>query len=226
MTRDDSRELLKKAFIEAMYEKYSEELSVCNENAECSKEHKKRIRQIISGSSIVTSRKRFTKKTVVVLLIAAALLLAGCTVYVSREQIENFFVEIYDEYIVGKFDNGKEENVSEIIDVYTVGYVFEGFVLQKETIRNHSVSCIWQNETGDIIGFQQNIYDNAVYYFDGEKGKATTFKCGDYTVYFRSSDPWYTYLWDNGTYVFELSMTYEFSEEEVIKIIQSIKVKQ
>ena len=127
MTRDNSRELLKKAFIDAMCEKYEKELSVCNETADCSAAHKKRIKQIICGSTSVVPRKRLSKKTIVALIIAAALLLAGCTVYAYREKIGNFFFEIFGEYMVGQFDNGKEENLSEIKDIYTVGYIPEGY---------------------------------------------------------------------------------------------------
>ena len=108
MTIDNNKQLMKKAFIEAMWEKYSEELAKCNENEVCSAEHKKRILKIISNSAVTTHRKCFTRRTVVALLIAAALLLAGCTAYVYREQIGNFFIEILGGNIVGEF--GSDDN--------------------------------------------------------------------------------------------------------------------
>lgn len=222
MTRDNSRELLKKAFIDAMCEKYEKELSVCNETADCSAAHKKRIKHIICGSTAVVPRKRLSKRTVIALLIAAALLLAGCTVYAYRDTIGNFFVEIFGEYMVGQFDNGKDENFDVIKDIYTVGYVPEGYTLQTEVIRDSMVSYMWQNEDGNIMCFEQKVYDKTIHYLDGENGKVTNFAYDKLNIYCRVFDEWTAYLWDNGDYVFAIRTNHTFSEEEIVKIIESI----
>ena len=226
MTRDNSRELLKKAFIDAMCEKYEKELSVCSETADCSAAHKKRIKQIICGSTAVVPRKRLSKRTVIALLIAAALLLAGCTVYAYRDTIGNFFVEIFGEYMVGQFDNGKEENLSEIKDIYTVGYIPEGYTLQKGMIRGSVVTYTWQNDSGDLISFEQKIYDKTKHYIDGETIQFSELLIEDYIVYFANVDSSYLLLWDNGKYIFTLRTTHRFSEEVITKLIKSITEKQ
>lgn len=222
MTRDNSRELLKKAFIDAMCEKYEKELSVCSETADCSAAHKTRVQQIISGSTAVVPRKRLSKKTIVALIIAAALLLAGCTVYAYRDTIGNFFFEIFGEYMVGQFDNGKDDNLDVIKDVYTVGYVPEGYTLQKETIRDSRVTYTWKNDSGDLISFEQKIYDKTKHYIDGETIQFSELLIEDYIVYFANVDSSYLLLWDNGKYIFTLRTTQRFTKEEFSKIIKNI----
>jgi len=227
MMNNTTEALLREAFIQAFSEKYEEKLSICNTGVECSEKHKKRIRKIINSIVTARARKYLSKKTVLVLLLAAALLLlAGCTAYVYREQIGNFFLEVFDGYALGRFENKNDENVCDITEVYCVGYLPDGYVLRKEVIRSNRVTYTWKNESEEIISFDQKIYDAVVHYVDIEKSRTENFKHLEYTVYVILSDYGKTYLWDNGEYIFTLKITQEISKEEVSKIIESICVKQ
>lgn len=228
MTINNNKQFMKRAFIEAMCEKYNDELSICNESALCSADHKKRILRIVNGSSITTPRKRFTKKSVVALLIAAALLLAGCTAYVYREQIGNFFIEILDGNIVGEFgsDDKSGEKVTEVCEIYTIDYIPDGYEKRKEIDTPRRVSYEWENNFGDKLFFEQRLYDSTVYHIDGENGESQTIQIDGISVYFRKLNSLNYYIWDNGTYAFILKTTAEFSEAEMVKIIKSVAVKK
>ena len=215
-------------FLEANLEAIDEVLSKCTQPYIPSKEFEQKVQNMIYGErpKVVTKKLPLRKKIAVALIAAAILLLVGCTVHAYKDRIGNLFIEVFEEYLVGQFDNGKEENLSEIKDIYTVGYVPEGYTLQKETVRDSRVTYTWQNDSGDLISFEQMIYDKTKHYIDGEEGESKNFNFENLMIYCRYTDEWAVYLWDDGEYVFAIRTNHTFSEEEIVKIIESIIEKQ
>ena len=217
---------LKKAFIDALNEKYREELSARNNVITCSAEHKRRIRRIINGSPIVSSRNRKGKKILIALLIAAILLLTGCGIYITRKQVGDFFMVFRNGNIEGYFQAHDYDPNAVISDIYTIGRLPDGYKEEKTYRLEQHIETRWKNELGDEIVFFQKIYNSSsAYFINGEQGEESVLHINDVTIYVRRFDRYDIYIWGNGVYVFKIATSYDFSDDEMTDLINSITGK-
>ncbi|MBQ8447572.1 MAG: DUF4367 domain-containing protein [Clostridia bacterium] len=222
---NNERELFKKALSEAMAQKYDEELAECEENAVCSQKHYDKMQKII-GRNVYRPKKKLSKKALIAIIVAAALLLTGCTVaYIYRDEIRDFVEEIYDEFIGITYDDGQHNPSEGITEPYELAYVPKGYEKINEQIRKISVYYIYENTDGDTISFRQNTLDYNIYGFDIEEGYTTIFTYGEIEVYCRFFDTSYHYLWNDGKYALNINSTKILSEDDLVKIIENIVVK-
>jgi len=153
------RKLLGKVLLEALSEKYDEELKQCKKYDSCSDEHLEKMSEIL-GFDVTRNRpvSRSRKKMWVAILIAAALLLMGCTAYVYRKEIKGFVMEIYKEYAKVNFSDVDLDNVPRTVeDKYTLGYVPEGYELVEEIADFSFVYQRFNNNAGEIVIFTQSL---------------------------------------------------------------------
>jgi hypothetical protein len=80
-------------------------------------------------------------RRVVAILVAAALLLTSCGI-IFREEIREVFDELFVSLNYG--DHGQEGKIIE--EVYTLGYIPEGYVLEKELSSISMIKYIYENE--------------------------------------------------------------------------------
>ena len=174
------RKLLGKVLLEALTEKYDEELKQCKKYGPCSDEHLKKMSEIL-GFDVTRkiSVRRSRKKMWVAILIAAALLLMGCTAYVYREEIRGFVMEIYKEHADVSFSDVDLENVPKTIaDKYTLGYVPEGYELVEEIADFDITYQKFRNEVGESIVFWQGILNEESFVVDVERGTIDVIEYG------------------------------------------------
>lgn len=218
----DQRDMFKKALLQAMYEKYEEELSAVDSdiNTVCSKKHYSKLSNIFGFN--VRCGKRFSKRLLIGILVAA-LLLTGCSAYVYRDEIKGFFIEVYEKNIRGTYDTDSKSTMGDnIIKPYQASYIPEGYELVKQTQNPLLVYYEWHDETGNIIIFEQGILDSGIYNFDAEHGKTEIIKFEQYEIFCRKYDDYCHYIWNDGNYALHLKTTIEFTEEELFKIIKGI----
>ena len=223
---DNSKESLKNALIQALSEKYNEELEKCSEESDqYSYRHYKRM-CAISGTKLpapVYIRK--VKRRVVAALIAAAtLLLIGCTAIVYKEKIGSFFTETYQDHIEGAFVKSEEITKEFINEYYTLTYVPEGYEVVENKISKAFARSIWRNKNGSELILKQTTIGSGSYFMDNDSNTYSTIEAEEYIIYVHSVNDTYTCFWSNDEYEFSLTMNDTISEEEIIKIILNIEL--
>lgn len=217
------KQLFKSAILEALSQKYEQELAKCQENAKCSKEHYLRISKITGiPPARVMGKRRSIRKTFVAVLIAAALLLAGCTAYVYRNTIKEFFEEVYDTHIKVSYSGEQTDNESYIKEVYSLSYVPEGYQLVKEVKNEVCVRYIWESQTGNTLVFQQSLIKESDFFIDSDVENMLCIEYNGISVYLRSNNNVWLYLWNDGKYGMSIDSEQKLSEDELEKIIDGI----
>ena len=219
------KQLFKSAILEALSQKYEQELAECREDAKCSKEHYLRISEI-TGLPLarVMGKRRSLRRTFVAVLIAAALLLAGCTAYVYRNAIKDFFEEVYDTHIKLSYSGEQTDNELYIKDIYSLSYVPEGYQLVREVKNEVCVRYIWESKSGDTLVFQQSLINESDFFLDSD---AENMLCTEYngiSVYLRSSNNVWLYFWNDGKYGISIDSEQKLSDEVLEKIIDGIVI--
>lgn len=218
------RKLLGKVLLEALSEKYDEELKQCKKYGSCSDEHLEKMSEIL-GFDVTINRpvSRSRKKMWVAILVAAALLLIGCTAYVYREKIKGFVMEIYKEHADVNFSDVDLENVPKTIeDKYTLGYVPEGFELVEEIADFDITYQKFCNEVGESIVFWQGLLNEQDFSVDVERGTIDVLEYGEYEIFVKTTEEIKTYTWNNGKYIISLKTSIYISEEEIVGILNKI----
>jgi len=234
----NQRDTLKKALFEAMSEKYENELSYIDreEKIVCSKKHYLKLSAIF-GFKVNQNKKYFVRILVGILI--AALILTGCTAYVYRNEIKEFFVEIYEKHIRVTYDtendkngininNGNDENNAGIAGgnnskIYQATYMKEGYEIINQTKTAVYVFYEWRDSSGNVITLQQMPFDGADFFLDAEDGNTVILNYEQYEIYCRNFDKSSSFIWNNGIYAFTLTSTEQLSNEELFKIIKGVK---
>ena len=220
-------ELFRRALIEASCNVYDRELAECTEDAKCSRRHYAKMRKILGVTILpATSRKMQIKRRVLAALIAAVMLLTGCTAYAYREDIKDFIETVLDDYIRVSYNDGeKPASSATISEYYTLGYVPEGYELVKCLEQSYRNREEWENSAGDYIVFVQYCIENALLGLDTESEDWELVKVGDHEVYCRCVGINY-YIWNDGKYAYQLTLSTELPDQEMISIIEGLKIKE
>ena len=220
-------ELFKQALIEATCNVYDRELALCEQDIKCSWRHYAKMRKILGVAILpATTRVAKIKRRVLVALIAAALLLTGCTAYAYREEIKDFIETVLDDYIRVSYNDGeKPASSATISEYYTLGYVPEGY----ELINHLELSTLnmyeWETSSGEYMAFKQCNTGDALFGLDTEVENMDMIQIGAYEVYCRSVDINY-YMWNDGDYAYQLAISTKLSEQELISIIEGLRIKE
>ena len=225
MDEYNNRILLKQAILDGMSQKYEEEMALNEETADCSKQHYVKMRRILKLHGTNVSNTKFNKRALIAILIAAALLLAGCSVYVFHEAIFDFIEEIYDDYIRVSYGEDREGDEEQIQHIYLAHYVPEGYELKTEFSTPSTVYYMWENAEGKMISFEQYILLSTDFILDAEKGSTLIIEYNHLKIYCKQINDSYYYIWSDGTYALSLATNVELDKNEVIQIIDNLKIK-
>ena len=223
---DNSKESLKNALIQALSEKYNEELEKCSEESDqYSYRHYKRMCAISGTKFPAPVYIRKVKRRVVAALIAAAtLLLIGCTAIVYKEKIGSFFTETYQDHIEGAFVESEEITKEYINEYYTLTYVPEGYELVENKTGKALAQSVWKNANGMELVLVQLPINSGSYFMDNEKDLADVIEMEKFSVYYCCIDGTYRCFWNNKEYAFALYFDNEMSKDEIINIILNMDV--
>ena len=213
--------LFKQAINEALTNKFQRMADACDEEIVCSRRHRKAMRAIISGK---TPRKPLSTKMIAILVAAAILLLAGCAI-IYRDEIRGFIIDIKELFVNVDFSEG-ENNSQEIEEIYELTYIPEGYSLKDQNITRIRVQFVFNNENGDKIKFIQQPLDSATFSVDSEHSDTILIEIEEYTVYYRIAGNMHYYLWNDGKYALKINSALELSDNELLLIINGLKVKQ
>lgn len=216
-------ELFKQALSEGLDNHFQSEIDNCSENIICSRKHKIAMKAIIKGYD--TNRKVWSPKTrkIVAILVAAALLLVSCAI-IYRNEIRDFIEEIYESFAIVTYSD--EENEEMIIkEVYVLTYLPEGYTLDKTEIASVVSRSAFLNSDGDTILFDQYILDSSNFYVDIENGYQRVVGIDNYDIYYKKTKDRICYIWNDGKYAMRLTSLTEILSEDLILIVDGIKIK-
>lgn len=216
-----NEELFKQAINEALTNKFQRMADACDEEIVCSRRHRKAMRAIISGK---TPRKPLSTKMIAILVAAAILLLAGCAI-IYRDEIRGFITNIHEIFIELRFEEGDQES-REIEKIYELTYIPDGYSLEDQTINRLVVKYVFTHSNGQWIKFMQQSPDASNFHIDSEHSDNTIIAIENYTIYTRKTGDTFYYLWNDGEYAFKLISTEDLSNDELLSIINGLKIKQ
>lgn len=211
--------LLKRALIQGVSERYDAELAESKKSVACSQAHLLKMSEILGFDVQKVQRARRRKRVAAAIILAAALAIGTLTVCANRDQIRDFFIQIYEEYIVMVFPGEQQTEV--LTEHYKVGYVPDGYKLSMEHKDSFSTKCEWQNEDGLTITFLQMSLNSELRY-DGEHGSSAIIEHNGLEIYCRIDEDFASYTWNDGMYVYDIYDRTILPVEEILKMIDSV----
>lgn len=213
-------ELFKQALNEAVSNKFDKMADECTEEIVYSEKHKLAMRTIIYGKADTKRVWSPKMRRIIAILIAVALLLTSCGI-IFRNEIR----EIFKEFFVSLTYEGDEESAESIKDVYCLGYVPEGYILEKEMIEKTFVRYEFKNESEETLFFEQRPLASAEFVVDSESGYSRIVEIEEHEIYYRYSGTYNYYIWKNDKYTIKLRSTIKLSNEDIILIYDGITTK-
>ena len=226
MDDHSNRILFQQAIFEGISQRYEEELAENTESADCSKKHIARMRRFFKLLRSGTTTAKRLKRVLAAALIAAAVLLAGCTVYIFRGSVWESVVKIYKDHIEISFNRDNMGNDKPLEDIYSLGYMPEGYELKTDRSNPGIVYRVWKNGESDRISFEQYSLFNSDILLNAEDGSTTIFECAGWEVYCRQYEDSCYYIWVDKDYYLTIFTNGNVPREEVERIIEGIEVKE
>lgn len=226
MDDHSNRILFQQAIFEGISQRYEEELAENTESADCSKKHIARMRRFFKLLRRGTTTAKRLKRVLAAALIAAAVLLAGCTVYIFRGSVWESVVKIYKDHIEISLNQDDGKNDQPIKDIYAIGYMPEGYELKTDRSTPGIIYRVWENAESDRINFEQYSLFNSDILLNAEDGSTTMVECNGWEVYCRQYEDSCYYIWVDRSYYLMISVRRNVPREEVLRIIESIEVKE
>ena len=215
----NSAVLLKRAIIEGVSERYDIELAQSKENVACSQAHYQKMSEILGFDARKSQKQHNHKIIAAAIILAATLAIGSLTVYAYREQIREFFIRVYEEYIVLEFKG--EQVQGGVSEHYQVGYVPEGYTLTKEERSGMHTKYEWTNGEGETLTFSQ-ISLNTEFREDAEYSSYTIIEHNGTQIWCTQYRDAVSYLWNDGRYVITIFDQTMLPLEEIFKMIDSI----
>lgn len=187
-----------------------------------SPDFKKRMQKLIKSEKSALwhlFNTRF-KKAAVIFIVFSILFTTACSVKSIREPIVNFFVEIYEKFTHFIFEG---ELKNEIETEYSPSYLPKGFSKISTSKEATMIITTYGNEAGQIIEFSQIITDDIDLFFDVEKGNINELSINGITAEIYKSEDFTQAAWTCDSYVITISCFGSFSDEDIYKIIESVK---
>lgn len=213
-------ELFRQAINEGLSNKFDKMAAECTEEILYSDRHKLAMRTVVYGKSNYKRVWAPKMKRIIAIIVAAALLLTSCGIIFRkeiREIFKDFFVSLTYEA------NDKSEGIIE--DIYILGYLPEGYVLENEDISNTLVRYQWGNSSGDKLYFEQRTLTRSDYFIDVEKGYSKIAEIEEYDIYYRFTDKNHHYAWSDENYSIKIKTNKELSNDEIILFFNGITTK-
>lgn len=220
MTEKSSLDLFRQALNEGLSNRFDSLAEEYTGEIVCSRRHKLAMRTIVYGKAGGARAWSPRMRRVVAILVAAALLLTSCGI-IFREEIR----EVFDELFVILYFKDDSEAPRTIEEIYTLGYVPEGYVLEKEEITNLLIKYEYTNNRGENICFDQRPIDGSEFVIDSESGYSKIENIGEITVYYRFTGNYHYYIWNDEKYSMKLTSSIHLSSDEKVKIIKEITTK-
>ena len=170
-------ELFQQAINEGLSNKFDKMAAECTEEIVYSDRHKLAMQTIIYGKANTKRTLSPKMKRIIAILVAAAILLTSCGI-IFRNELR----EIFKDFFVSLTYEANDESDGIIEEIYILGYLPEGYVLENEDISNTLVRYQWINSSGDKLYFEQRTLTRSDFIVDSESGYSQIKDIEEYDV--------------------------------------------
>lgn len=212
------RQRLVEAISEGLLRQYDQEMSTIEKHPRCSKQHYEKMSEILGFK--VKAPRRISKKGVTAILLAAALLLTGCAVF--KNEIRDFFVEVYEKCVEISFRQNENQSITE---TYGLSYMLDGYVQTEEKISPSLVHYRYTNQEEHIITFEQVLLDGSSYNIDAEHGEDEFLTVDDHQIYYRNTDQYHVYIWSDGKYAMSIHSDVSLTMDDLEKLVRGVTIR-
>ena len=213
-------ELFKQAISDGLSKKFDSVVNSYPNEIACSEKHNIAMRTMVYGKADAKRTWSPKMKRVVAILIAAALLLTSCGI-IFRNEIR----EIFEEFFAAITFSESESNSDTIEEVYKLTYLPEGYILEKENIYDLCVTYKFVDKNNNVIIFEQRVFERTSFTIDSESGYSEIKEIEEYDVYYRFTAKYHHCIWNDGKYTMSIKSKTELSTEQIIQIIDGIKIR-
>ena len=213
-------ELFKQALNEAVSNKFDKMADECTEEIVYSEKHKLAMRTIVYGKADTKRVWSPKMRRIIAILIAVALLLTSCGI-IFRNEIR----EIFEEFFVSLTYESNDEKDEMIEEAYTLGYLPEGYTLNKKIISNTMISYTFLNFNEDKIYFEQRPLASAGFVVDSESGYSKIEDIVNYEIYYRNVNGMNCYISNDGKYIITFITSEKLTTEHIILMLDGITTK-
>ena len=213
---------LKDAFKEINSEELNN-LNIPKEDFEFSERYKKNMEKLLAKQRKPYFRYFNTagKRAVACILIVAMLFASSMTIEAVREPVVEFFVSVYEKFAEIFFGDDEIENSPDAIEeIYTLGYVPEGYEFVGRENNSICVESIWKNGDKTITFYQFILKGNEL--VDYESSNYTLTKISNIDAIIIEKNDIKILYWNNNKYSFKLYIPTYFSNQDIINIIESM----
>ena len=213
-------EIFQQALEDAVSCQFDDLVAACDEEIVFSERHLLAMHAIVYGKADTGRTRSLGMKRVIAILIAAALLLTGCGI-VFRHEIR----EVFEDLFVKLSYDSAEDTDKTVKKVYVLGYVPEGYVLEKEVITSVYVRYEYLGKNDETLCFEQHALAFSSYYVDSESGYSRVEEIEEYEVYYRFTGTNHIYVWYIENCSMEIKSSVQLSNEVLVQIVDKIKIK-
>lgn len=211
-------ELFKQAISEGLSEKLDSVVNSYTDEIVCSEKHRLAMRTIVYGKAETKRTWSPKKRRIIAILVAAALLLTSCAV-IFRNEICEIVGEFFAKYVY----SGDETGMETIEEVYELTYLPEGYYFEDQSIRPLRIQWIYVDKNNNYIEFEQRILDRSDFTVNSEKGYSKIEEIEKYSIFYRYTETFHSYIWNDEKYSLNLRSNLKLSNEDIELIIQGIK---
>lgn len=167
------------------------------------------------------------KRVAIVIVFVAVLLSSAMTVRAFREPVIEFIVETYEKFSTifvntDIYDLHFDEVHNYIEDKYSLTELFGNYTLSESYSDKYSLQYIWYNSDQGYIYFYQTtsiIHLN----INTERTYLHKFYLNGYEVYKFKQGDMNSYIWSKDGYVFLITLSDKFSNEQAKIVIESVE---
>ncbi|MBQ9709669.1 MAG: DUF4367 domain-containing protein, partial [Clostridia bacterium] len=207
----------------------SEELNNLNipkEDFEFSERYKKNMEKLLAKQRKPYFRYFNTagKRAVACILVVVMLFASSMTIEAVREPVVEFFVNVYEKFVEIFFGDDEIENSPDAIEeIYTLGYVPEGYeFVSREIVGDIYVQTMFKKENLTITLTQYTMQNKIL--MDNEEADFEILSEHNIKVAVINKSNSKILFWNTNKYAFRLTVSPIFSEDECIKLIEHIEI--
>lgn len=189
-----------------------------------SEKYERKIKKLLEGRR---ERAGYTPRKIAAILIAATLIFAlSITAFAFRENIKDFFIEIYEDCFVISASTPENELLpTKIESFYTVYDIPDGFSKIADDESEIIAQQAWTSDTG-MVALQQTLAKGAEISASNQNASFEETKLGDKELFWIKDDHGFQVFWTENGYIFTLNVFGEFSSKDVENMILSIAPKE
>jgi uncharacterized lipoprotein YehR (DUF1307 family) len=163
-------------------------------------------------------KKQTSFKKIIVAVIAATLAFAllACASVAYKEEIKDFFIEIFDNH-----SKLTDKNVTDVVlSNVSVSYIPSGFIESNKKIDSVSVMYEWKKDSASIF-FRARAQGNTILNIDTENSSYTTIQINDMVIHRTEKYDQIDARWTDGEIVYILTSS-GLEWEEMVRIIEGV----